>query len=347
MINLFSDTATKPTAAMREAMAAAEVGDEQLREDPSVNALQDLVADLTGKEAGLFVPSGTMCNIIAFALHCQRGDSVILDRFAHPATAEAGGPAVFANVLLKTLWETDRGRYTADDVRPLLSAGGTHASRTSLISVENTTNAGGGAVWSLEALKGLRALTHEQGMALHMDGARLMNAVVASGIPAREYAALVDSTWIDLSKGLGCPVGAVLVGDSDFIERGRIWKHRLGGAMRQAGVIAAAGIYAFAHHVERLAEDHANARLLEAGLSEIEGVSLLNGPVETNILYFTVDAPPAAIAGFQERLRGKGLVVSQYAGTPFFRCVTHLDVSQADCEAAVDIIREAVEEVRS
>jgi threonine aldolase len=345
MINLFSDTATKPTAAMLDFMMSAEVGDEQLREDPSVNALQDLVADLTGKEAGLFLPSGTMCNIIAFCLHCERGDSVVLDAFAHPATSEAGGPAVFANVLLKYVVGADRGRYTADAVLPLLSPRGTHTSGTTLISVENTTNSGGGAVWSLDSLRSLRSLADERGMALHMDGARLMNAVVASGHSARDYADLVDSVWIDLSKGLGCPVGAVLTGTTEFIERARILKHRFGGAMRQAGVIAAAGIYAFEHHVERLAEDHANARLLEAGLREIEGVELLNGPVETNILFFRINGNDDPVA-FREHLRTKGLIVSQYANSPLYRAVTHLDVTQADCEAAVDIIRDTIEETR-
>lgn len=347
MINLFSDTSTKPTPAMLEFMMAAEVGDEQLREDPSVNELQDLVAALTGKEAGLFLPSGTMCNIIAFCLHCDRGDTVILDQYAHPATSEGGGPAVFANVMLKTLRDTDRGRYTAADVEPLLSSKGTHASGTTLISVENTTNAGGGAVWSLESLLGLRSLAQNNGIALHMDGARLMNAVVASGHTAKDYASVVDSTWIDLSKGLGCPVGAVLVGTSDFIERARILKHRFGGAMRQAGVIAAAGIYAFHHHIERLGEDHANSRILEAGLSEIDGIDLMNGPIETNILFFRVNAEAEHIATFQDRLRSRGVIVSRYANSPLFRAVTHLDVSQADCEAAVDAIRDTVAERRA
>lgn len=344
MINLFSDTSTKPTPGMLEFMMAAEVGDEQLREDPSVNQLQDLVADLTGKEAGLFLPSGTMCNIIAYCLHCERGDSVILDNLSHPATSEGGGPAVFANVMLKTIRETDRGRFTVAEVEPLITARGTHASGTSLISVENTTNAGGGAVWSLESLRNLQTLARNNGIAMHMDGARLMNASIASGHSARDYTDLVDSAWIDLSKGLGCPVGAVLVGSSEFIERGRILKHRFGGAMRQAGVIAAAGIYAFQHHVERLAQDHANSRILEAGLSEIDGVDLINGPTETNILFFQVDAAAEHIATFQDRLRSRGVIVSRYANSPLFRAVTHLDVSQGDCESAVDAIRETVEE---
>jgi threonine aldolase len=327
-------------------MAEAEVGDEQLREDPTVNALQDEVAALTGKDAGLFLPSGTMCNIIAFLMHCQRGETVILDARAHPATAEAGGPAVFANVLLKTLHGTDRGRYTAAEVEAALVEGGTHASGTTLVSVENTTNAGGGAVWDLNALRGIQDLAKDRGLKLHMDGARLMNAVVASGHSAKAFADTVDSVWIDLSKGLGCPVGAVLCGTSDFIDRARVWKHRLGGAMRQAGIIAAAGRYAFAHHVDRLAEDHANARILEAGLAEIDGVSLVNGPVMTNILLFTVDVRGVSGSDFSQRLREKGVIVSAYPGTTQFRAVTHLDVTQADCETAVAIIDDVVRELR-
>ena len=344
MINLFSDTATKPSAAMLEFMMSAQVGDEQLREDPSVNELQDLVADLTGKEAGLFLPSGTMCNIIAFCLHCERGDTVILDNFAHPATSEGGGPAVFANVMLKTIHNSDRGRYTAETIAPMLTQRGTHGSGTSLISVENTTNAGGGAVWSLESLQGIQTLAAERGVNFHMDGARLMNAVIAGGHSAKAYAGTVDSTWIDLSKGLGCPVGAVLVGTSDFIERARILKHRFGGAMRQAGVIAAAGIYAFRHNIERLAEDHANARILEAGLSEIDRVELINGPAETNILFFKLNASDDAVATFQDRLRSREVIVSRYANSPLFRALTHLDISQADVETAVEAIRATVEE---
>jgi threonine aldolase len=341
MIDLFSDTTTQPTAAMREFMMRAPVGDEQLREDPSVNDLQDLVADLTGKEAALFLPSGTLCNIIAFCLHCERGDAVILDAHAHPVISEGGGAAVFANVMLKTI-DAPRGRFTADMVRPLISQQSTHVSRTALISVENTTNPGGGAVWALNDLRDLRQLANEYGMALHMDGARLMNAVVASGVSASEFAATVDSVWIDLSKGLGCPVGAVLCGTSDFIERARILKHRFGGAMRQAGIIAAAGIYAFEHHVERLAEDHANAKLLEAGLQSIDGIELVNGPVETNIVFFQLVGRDDLAVDLAKTLRSHGLIVSQYAGSTLFRMVTHLDVSRQDCESAVSIIRDAL-----
>lgn len=339
MIDLSSDTATRPTEAMRQAMAAAPVGDEQNREDPTVNALQDHVADLTGKEAALFLPSGTMCNAIAFTVHSRRGDAVILDRYSHPALSEAGGPAVLANVLL-TLLDTPRGMFTADEIAPHLSAGGTHASRTSLISIENTTNMGGGAIWSLTELEKIRSLAGSRGVAVHMDGARLMNAVVSSGNSARDFAQHVDTVWIDLSKGLGAPVGAVLAGSSAFIDEARRYKHMFGGAMRQAGIIAAAGVYAFEHHVERLAEDHANAKLLADGLATIPGVTLVHESTDTNIVFFDIAGAGQTTQEFNDGLRERGVRMGGWnpAGT-VVRAVTHLDVSREDCECAVEASR--------
>jgi threonine aldolase len=336
MIDLRSDTATRPSAEMRAFMAAAPVGDEQLREDPSVNRLQEMVATLTGKEAALYLPSGTMCNEIALSVHCRRGDAVILDQWAHPCFSEAGGPAVLANVMLTKVAGT-RGIFTADEIAPLIGTDELHGSRTSLISVENTTNFGGGAVWPLETLAGLRALADEHELPIHMDGARLMNAVVASGQPASAFAQYADSVWIDLSKGLGAPVGAVLAGSAEFIGRARRFKHLYGGAMRQAGIIAAGGIYALEHNVERLADDHASAKLLEAGIREIPGITQVNGPVETNILFFTVDGLGMTPAEFTARLLEHGVRLS--GSGKLLRAVTHLDVSQADCEAAVAAMR--------
>jgi threonine aldolase len=208
--------------------------------------------------------------------------------------------------------------------------------------VENTTNPGGGAVWNLDDLRELQELADVHGIHMHMDGARLMNAVVASGISAKEFASTVDSVWIDLSKGLGCPVGAVLCGTNAFIEEARILKHRFGAAMRQAGIIAAAGIYAFKHHVDRLADDHANAKLLEAGLRAIDGVELVNGPVETNIVLFRLTGMDDFAVTLADRLRSHGLIVSQYAGSTLFRMVTHLDVTTQDCETALHILREVI-----
>jgi threonine aldolase len=342
MIDLYSDTHTLPTEAMRQAMAAAPVGDEQHGEDPSVNALQDLVAGLTGKEAALFLPSGTMCNAIAFAVHCRRGDAVILDRYAHPAFNEAGGPAVLGNVLLRTVG-SPRGIFTAAQVESELSEGGTHNSRTSLVSVENTTNTGGGAVWPLDELARIRALTGERGVPVHMDGARLMNAVVASGNPVEAFARNVDTVWIDLTKGLGCPVGAVLAGSRRFIEDARRYKHMLGGAMRQAGIIAAAGIHAFEHHVDRLAEDHANAKRLAEGLAAIPGVRLVHDSIDTNIVFIDIAASGMTARGFNEGLERRGVRMGALNpdGT-LVRAVTHLDVRRDDIERTIDASREVL-----
>lgn len=340
MIDFSSDTQTRPTPAMREFMAAAPVGDEQLREDPSVNQLQEMTAALTGKEAALFLPSGTMCNAIAFCLNANRGEAVILDWDAHPNQSEAGGPAWLANVILRPV-TGPRGIFSLDQVRPLLNKGGTHAARTAFISVENTTNRGGGAIWPLERLAELRALVDEHGMRLHMDGARLLNAVVASDIPAATFASYADSVWIDLSKGLGAPVGAVLAGTREFIERARLLKHLFGGAMRQAGIIAAGGIYALEHNVERLAEDHANAHYLAEGLARIPGVSLLYETVPTNILFFDVSGTGMTPQQVEHGINALGVRMGGgYDGAKVIRAVTHHDVSRDDCTRAIEAVRE-------
>ncbi len=341
MIDLSSDTATRPSQGMRDFMARAPVGDEQRREDPTVNALQDLVAELTGKEAGLFLPSGTMCNAIAFTVHCERGDAVIMDRWAHPNIAEGGGPAMLAGAMVRSV-HGERGVFTAEQAAAEISKGGTHTSRTAMVSIENTTNRGGGKIWPLERIAEMRALCDEHGMVLHMDGARLMNAVVGSGNSAKTFGSFVDTAWIDLSKGLGAPVGAVLVGAAEFIERARLLKHRFGGAMRQAGVIAAAGLYAFEHNVERMAEDHANARLIEEGLKTIPGVQQMQGPVETNILLFDVAESGKTAQQVEQRLEEQGVRMSPYVTPTWIRAVTHLDVSREDCEKAVEALRQAV-----
>jgi threonine aldolase len=325
---------------MRRFIAEAPVGDEQRREDPTVNELQAMVAELTGKEAALFLPSGTMCNAIAFAVLANRGEAVILDRFAHPNLYEGGGPAWLSQVLLRPL-AGERGVFTAEQVREVLHPGDTHTSRTSLISVEQTANAGGGKVWPLERLAELRALADEHGLAMHMDGARLLNAVVATGTPAATYAGYVDTVWIDLSKGLGAPVGAVLAGDAETMERARRLKHWFGGAMRQAGIIAAAGVYALRHHVERLAEDHANARHLAAGLATVPGVRLLHDPIETNIVFFDVTETGLSTHEVEKRIEARGLRMGAEGRAGSIRAVTHLDVTREDCERAVEIVREA------
>jgi threonine aldolase len=326
---------------MRQFMAEAPVGDEQRREDPTVNELQETVAALLGKEAALFLPSGTMGNAIAFSLHAARGEAVVLDRWSHPNLYEAGGPAWLASVMLRPV-DGPRGVFGADLVRPLLDPGSTHTSRTALVSVENTSNRGGGAIWPLETLRGLRALADDHGLRLHMDGARLLNAVVAAGVPAATYAETVDSVWIDLSKGLGAPVGAVLAGPTDFVERARRLKHLFGGAMRQAGIVAAGGLYALRHHVDRLADDHANARLLADGLATIPGVRLVHGLPETNIVFFDVAATGRTAADVGRAIEAHGVRMgAEGAGGTTIRAVTHLDVSAAACERAVAAVREA------
>ena len=271
MIDLYSDTRTKPTPGMRRAIAEAEVGDEQAMLDPTVNALCERVAELLGKEAAVYLPSGTMANQIAARVHCRQGDEIILSATAHPIHAESGGPAALAGVMMRGL-AGERGMFTADQVRAAINAPTLrHAPRSRLLEVENTTNFGGGAVWPLEQIQAVTGVAREHGLASHMDGARLMNAVVASGTSAADYAAPFDSLWLDFSKGLGAPVGAVLAGTKDFVHEAWRVKQQIGGAMRQAGIIAAACLYALDHHVERLAEDHANARRLAEGLAADPG----------------------------------------------------------------------------
>lgn len=335
MIDFRSDTLTKPSAEMRRAMAEAEVGDEQYLEDPTVNRLQEMAAELTGKEAALFVPSGTMCNAIAFAVHCRPGDAVVLERWAHPNISEGGGPAVFAGVLMRGVQGT-RGIFTAEQATSYLSTRDPHRSKTAMISVENTSNQGGGSIWPLETLAGLRALCDEHDIKLHMDGARLMNASVGSDTPVSVIASYPDSVWIDLSKGLGAPVGAVLTGTKDFIEEGRFWKHRLGGAMRQAGIIAAAGIYAFEHNVERMTVDHENAKFLAEGIGNAPGVEVRQTPVETNIVIFDVSGTGMSAVDFARALREEhGVSMSPYIDPRTVRAVTHMDVDRDDCAKAI------------
>ena len=258
LVNLYSDTQTRPTSAMRKAMAEAEVGDEQRFEDPQVTELCSRVAALLGFQAAVFLPSGTMCNEIAFRLHIRPGgDEAILHRRSHPIIAEAGGPAAFAGAMMYPL-DTPLGMFTGEDVRGALRpAGDRYSPRSRLVSVEQTTNMAGGRVWPLSQLRDVVSVASEAGLRLHMDGARLMNAVVASGVAASEMTAGFDTAWLDFTKGLGAPLGAVLAGSVELIDEAWRYKQMLGGAMRQAGIVAAGALYALDHHVDRLAEDHA------------------------------------------------------------------------------------------
>lgn len=342
VIDLCSDTATRPSPGMREFMAAAPVGDEQLREDPTVNELHEMAAELTGKDAALFLPSGTMCNAIAFSLNAARGEAVILDVNSHPNMSEAGGPAWLANVILRPI-DAPRGVFGPELVLPWISAGSTHGARTGFISIENTTNRGGGKVWPIETIASLRELVDAHGMRLHMDGARLLNASVASGIPAAVYASHVHTVWIDLSKGLGAPVGAVLAGDQAFIDRARLLKHMFGGAMRQAGIIAAGGVYALRHNVARLADDHANARLLADGLAAIPGITLAHDSIETNIVFFDISGTGLTPAELERGVLARGVRFgANYDHGHLIRAVTHLDVSREDIHLALAAVRDVV-----
>ena len=341
LVDLFSDTLTKPSPAMRQAMAEAEVGDEQKFEDPTTNRLQEMVAALLGQEAAVFLPSGTMCNEIAFAVHCAAGDEIILDQTAHPLTSEAGGPAVISRAMMLPL-TGDRGIFSADQVAAAIRPTMRLTPTSKLVSIEQTSNFGGGSCWSLEQVRSVCELAHEHGLSTHCDGARIMNAVVATGTAASDFGRYFDSIWLDLSKGLGAPVGAVLAGPSDFIERAWKWKQRLGGAMRQSGIIAAAGVYALEHNVERLADDHANARVLADAIAELPGVDLDPGTVETNIVIFDVAGTGLTATEIADQTEAEhGVRLCPISATDL-RAVTHLGVDRAGVDAAIEALQSVV-----
>jgi threonine aldolase len=332
-VNLYSDTQTRPTEAMRAAIASAEVADEQRGLDPTVNALQDRVAELLGHEAALFLPTGTMCNEIAFRLHIRAaGDEILCDRLAHPIIAEGGGPAALAGAMLNPI-DGDGGVFTAEQLEAAVRPESRYMPRSRLVSVEQTTNISGGRVWPLETMRGVLGTARRHGLRTHLDGARLLNAVAASGVPAADWAGGFDTAWIDFSKGLGAPVGAVLAGSEDLIEEAWRWKQMTGGAMRQAGIVAAGCLYALDHHVDRLAEDHDNARRLAEGLAEIDGIEIDPATVETNIVLFDVEDGPALVERIADR------VELQAVGPKRVRAVTHLDVDRDGIDRALEAFR--------
>ena len=339
-VNLYSDTQTRPTTAMRRAMADAEVGDEQRGLDPTTRELERRVAELLGHEAGVFLPSGTMCNAIAFRLHLRPGgDEVILAANSHPVSFEAGSPAALSHAMTRQL-DAPSGIFDAQDVEAAVRApGNRYAPRSRLVSVENTTNQGGGRVWPLDTLSGVLEAARRHGLRTHLDGARLLNACVATGLPASEYAAGFDTAWIDFSKGLGAPVGAVLCGSRELIEEAWRLKQMMGGALRQSGMLAAGCLYALDHHVSRLAEDHAHARLLAEGLAKLPRIEIDLDAVETNIVIFEIDDAPALVG----RLRGAGVEVTPL-GPRRIRAVTHLDVDRRGIYRALAAFRELLRE---
>lgn len=342
-VDLYSDTKTRPSPGMREAMARAIVGDEQQDEDPTVQALNERGAALLGKESALFLPSGTMANLVSILVHCSRGDEILSEASSHLLHFETGGPAGIAGATV-TPMPGRRGLFSPETLVAAVRPARRNAARPRLVWVEQTTNLGGGAVWPLAELQALRRIADERGLAIHMDGARLMNAAVAAGIEARAYGAVFDSLWVDFSKGLGAPFGAILAGSGEFIERARRYKHMLGGAMRQAGIMAAACLHALDHNVERLAQDHDHASLLAAGLRAIPGCRVAD-PVETNIVICDVAGAGVGAPEIARALAASGIRVGVF-GPSTLRFVTHHDVSREGVEDAVRAMALAAEPPR-
>ena len=329
-IDLRSDTVTRPSPGMREAIARAEVGDDVFGEDPTVRALEERVAELLGKEQGLFVPSGTMANQVALGTLARAGEEVLCHEGAHIMSFEGGAPAALWGIQLRAL-PGERGILAAPDVEAAIRPEADWFPRTRVVEIENTHNAAGGTVWPLERVREIGRLAEAHGLAVYLDGARLLNACAASGVAPRDYALPATLASICLSKGLGAPAGSVVAGPAERIREARRLRKRLGGGMRQAGILAAAGVYALDHNVVRLAEDHANARRLAAGLGQLPGWQVAFPP-ETNLVYFRVTGLTAAEAAGQLRTRG---VLCAAAGPALLRFATHLDVSADDVEDAI------------
>ncbi len=336
-IDLRSDTVTRPTAAMRRAMAEAEVGDDVYGEDPTVKALERRTAELLGKEAALFVPSGTMANQIAVGLHTSPGDELLCDPTAHIYVWEGGGIARLWGATTRTV-DGHHGLLSRVALEGKIRPEDGHYVRSRLVCLENTHNRGGGHVYPIAAVAEIAAWTREHGLALHLDGARLMNAVIATGLAAREWARHFDTVSICFSKGLGAPVGSAIAGPAEAIRKAHRLRKVLGGGMRQAGIIAAAALYALEHNVERLADDHANAQFLARAVAATDGLALESGTVETNLVWIAVDPILGTAADLGAKLRAKGVLISAL-GARVLRACTHLDVSREDVEYAAEQIR--------
>lgn len=327
---------------MRQAMATATVGDEQKREDPTVNLLLERVAAQLGKEAALFLPSGTMCNAVAVKVHTQPGETILVDRYSHILRSETGGAALLSGVIVGQL-PSNRGRFTPEDVVAAIPPDSVYVAPPRLVCIEQTHNFGGGTIWSLPQVQAIGKVAHQQGLAVHMDGARLFNAVVATGISERDYAQGCDSVWIDFTKGLGAPLGAVLAGSRSFIESARRYKHMFGGALRQAGIVAAGCLYGLEHHVERLADDHANAQLLAEGLKSVPGIAV-ETPIETNMVFFTL-TDGVSSTEFLADIQDYGVRMGTIGDR--IRAVTHLDVSREDVERTGEIVQKVMKHYSS
>lgn len=333
-IDLRSDTITQPTPGMRAAMADAEVGDDVFGDDPTVKRLEALVAEMLGKEAALFAPSGTMANQLAVRAHTESGDEILIDANAHIYYYEAGGPAALSGVSCRCL-NGVRGIFTAADVEAALRPPDQHFPPTKLVCLENTHNRGGGTIWPLERIREVADIARRQGLAMHLDGARLWNASVASGISEGDYAAHFDSVGVCFSKGLGAPIGSALCGSRDFIQRARRFRKMFGGGMRQVGILAAGALYALEHQRSRLADDHANARALAQGLARLPGIELDPTTVQTNIVFFNVKTVQAK--ELVQRLDQAGVRMLALGPTSI-RAVTNLMVSAEQIPKAVEIV---------
>jgi threonine aldolase len=340
ILDLRSDTVTKPTPGMRAAMQTAEVGDDVLGEDPTVNRLQERVAALLGKEAALFVPSGTMSNQICVKVHTQPGDELLCEIGCHIYNNEAGGPAVLSGVMCRTIIG-DHGilelKELEDKIRPVDD----HMVRTRLVALENTHNRGGGRVYPLEKIRAISSWARQQGLLMHLDGARLWNAIAATGIKAADWTQHFDSVSVCFSKGLGAPIGSALAGTQEFVTQARRIRKLLGGGMRQAGIAAAAALYSLDHHVERLAEDHRNAQVLAQAIADTPGLRLDPPHVETNLIWFEVDPEFATAKEVAGILKQRGILISA-AGPYRLRACTHLDISAAQAERAANTLRQAL-----
>ena len=333
MIDLRSDTVTKPSKAMRQAMASAEVDDDVLGHDPTVQRLEERTAEILGKDAALFVPSGSMANQVALKTLTAPGDEVIMEAQCHMYWYEAGAPAAISGVMCQLI-PGKRGLFTGDDLRAVLRSPDVHFPRTTLVCVEDTHNRGGGSVWPIEQIADVAGVAREAGLKLHLDGARLWNAAAASGVSEAEHAKYFDSVAVCFSKGLGAPVGSAIAGDANFITEARRFRKMFGGGMRQAGIIAAGALYAVENNRDRIADDHANAKRLAEGLAEIDGIEIDPAAVETNLVYFRVTTMPAA--DLVEGLAAEG--VALLGGNGSLRAVPNLMTSRDDIDRALKAV---------
>lgn len=341
IVELRSDTMTRPTPGMREAIARAEVGDDMSGEDPTVNELEARMAELLGKDAAVFACSGTQSNQMGVWTHCQTGDEILIDKTGHIANFEAGGPAIHSGTSIRML-NGEGGLIDVDLVQDALRPVNQHFTPTRLVCLENSTNLGGGRTYPLEQIARVCGFAHEQGFKTHLDGARLFNACAARGYSARDVAAHFDTVSICFSKGLGCPMGSILVGSAADMTRARRARKIFGGALRQAGIPAAACLYAIDHNIDRLSIDQEHARLFARGIAEIEGIEINPEEVETNLVFFEVDSRFGTGAELSAALRARGVHINNVGGAQRLRACTHLDVDKEGVQRAVETIRDCL-----